>query len=58
MWRDGVARDLAEAGFHVTAAVGEGAMLSRVASAARPDVVVLDLQLPDLSGVEVNLLVC
>ena len=53
MWRDGVARDLAEAGYEVVAAIGEGAQAVRVAAAVRPDVVVLDLQLPDLSGVEV-----
>jgi DNA-binding NarL/FixJ family response regulator len=53
MWREGVARDLADAGYLVTAAIGEGAQALRVASAARPDVVVLDLQLTDLSGVEV-----
>jgi DNA-binding NarL/FixJ family response regulator len=53
MWRDGVARDLAEAGYEVVATVGEGAQAIRVAAAARPDVVVLDLQLPDRSGVEV-----
>jgi DNA-binding NarL/FixJ family response regulator len=53
IWRDAVVRDLAEAGYHVTAAVGEGVQAVRVAPAARPDVVVLDLQLPDLSGVEV-----
>jgi DNA-binding NarL/FixJ family response regulator len=53
MWRDGVARDLADAGYLVTAAIGEGAQALRVAPAARPDVVVLDLQLPDRSGVEV-----
>jgi DNA-binding NarL/FixJ family response regulator len=53
MWRDAVARDLAEAGYDVTAAVGEGEQALRVAPAARPEVVVLDLQLPDLSGVEV-----
>jgi DNA-binding NarL/FixJ family response regulator len=53
MWRDGVARDLVEAGCEVTAAVGEGAQAVRVAAAVRPDVVVLDLQLPDRSGVEV-----
>jgi DNA-binding NarL/FixJ family response regulator len=53
MWRDGVARDLAEAGYDVVACVGEGAQAVRVATATRPDVVVLDLQLPDLPGVEV-----
>jgi len=53
MWRDGVARDLAEAGYDVAATVGDGAQAVRVAGAVRPDVVVLDLQLADLSGVEV-----
>jgi DNA-binding NarL/FixJ family response regulator len=53
IWRDAVARDLIAAGYEVTAAVGEGEQAVRVAPAARPDVVVLDLQLPDLSGVEV-----
>jgi len=53
MWRDGVARDLTDAGYLVTAAIGEGAQALRVVRAARPDVVVLDLQLTDLTGVEV-----
>ncbi|WP_433387466.1 response regulator [Micromonospora sp. KLBMP9576] len=53
MWREGVARDLAEAGHVVVATSGEGRQAVRVAAAARPDVVVLDLQLPDVSGVEV-----
>jgi DNA-binding NarL/FixJ family response regulator len=53
IWKDAVARDLVEAGYDVTAVVGEGAQAIRVAPAARPDVVVLDLQLPDLPGVEV-----
>ena len=55
MWREGVARELGEEGYEVVATVGEGGQAVRVAGAARPDVVVLDLQLPDLSGVEVIL---
>jgi DNA-binding NarL/FixJ family response regulator len=54
MWRDAVARDLADAGFEVVATVGEGAQALRIAGSVRPDVVVLDLQLPGLSGVEVT----
>jgi DNA-binding NarL/FixJ family response regulator len=54
MWRDAVARDLAEAGYDVVATAADGAQALRVAGAARPDVVVLDLQLPDASGVEVT----
>jgi DNA-binding NarL/FixJ family response regulator len=53
MWRTGIERDLIEAGYEVVATVGEGAQAIRVAPAAAPDVVILDLQLPDLSGVEV-----
>ena len=53
MWREGVARDLTEAGHLVVATSGEGRQAIRIAGAARPDVVVLDLQLPDISGVEV-----
>ncbi|WP_033345505.1 response regulator [Catenuloplanes japonicus] len=53
MWRDGVARDLTEAGHDVVAATGEGRQAVRIAAAARPDLVVLDLQLPDIDGVEV-----
>jgi DNA-binding NarL/FixJ family response regulator len=53
MWRDAVARDLAAAGYEVVATAGLGRQAVRIASAVRPDVVVLDLQLPDLHGVEV-----
>ena len=53
MWRTGVARDLAEAGYDVVATTGEGQQAVRIAGATRPDLVVLDLQLPDISGVEV-----
>ncbi|WP_204283941.1 response regulator [Microbispora amethystogenes] len=53
MWREAVARDLTEAGYEVVAETGEGRQALRVAAAVRPEVVVLDLRLPDLPGVEV-----
>jgi DNA-binding response OmpR family regulator len=54
MWRDAVARDLAEAGYEVVATASDGAQALRLTGAARPDVVVLDPQLPDMSGVDVT----
>src|SRR3954449_12115319 len=54
MWRDNVARDLAEAGFDVVGTAADGEQAIRVATAIRPDVAVVDLQLPGLSGVEVT----
>jgi len=53
IWRDGVARDLEAAGFTVCGTAGDAAQALRVATATRPDVVLLDLQLPDGSGVDV-----
>ena len=54
MWRDAVCRDLETAGLHVvaTAANGEEALVR--ARATRPQVVVLDLQIPPPNGVEVT----
>ncbi|MCC5034595.1 response regulator transcription factor [Streptomyces sp. WAC 00631] len=53
MWRDAVARDLAAAGHTVVATAGDGPQAVRRARATRPDVLVLDLNLPGLPGVEV-----
>jgi len=54
MWREAVARDLAEAGFDVVATAGDGAEAVRRGGATRPRVVVLDMQMPRLSGAEVT----
>lgn len=54
IWRNGAARDLAEAGFAVVGTAGDGAQALRVAAATRPRVVLLDLHLPDLPGAEVT----
>ncbi|MGK4583733.1 response regulator [Kitasatospora sp. HPMI-4] len=53
MWRDAVSRDLAEAGMTVVATAGDGEEAVRRARASTPQVLVLDLNLPGLSGVEV-----
>ena len=53
IWRDGVARDLEAAGLVVAGTAGEVAQAVRVATATRPEVVLLDLHLPDGSGVDV-----
>jgi DNA-binding NarL/FixJ family response regulator len=54
IWRDAAARSLAEAGFVVAGTARDGAQALRVATATRPDVVLLDLNLPDFSGAEVT----
>ncbi|MGW5573894.1 response regulator [Nocardia thailandica] len=50
MWRDGVSRDLAEAGFTVAATADSVGAAGRRAAAVRPAVVLMDMQLPDGSG--------
>ncbi|MFC7495875.1 MULTISPECIES: response regulator [unclassified Nocardioides] len=54
MWRDAVERDLAEAGLEVVAVAATGREALARFPAARPDVVVLDLQIPEPDGVAVT----
>lgn len=53
MWRDAVARDLTEAGFNVVATADDGHSAVNRTLATRPDVLVLDLNLPGLRGDQV-----
>lgn len=50
MWREAVARDLAERGFEVVATADSVAAAGRIAPAVRPAVVLMDMALPDGDG--------
>lgn len=52
IWREGVARDLAANGFVVVATVADSSFTARIAAATQPRVVVIDLDLDELSAVE------
>ncbi len=54
MWRDAVERDLQAAGFDVVAVAATGDEALARFPAARPEVVVLDLQIPGPNGVQVT----
>lgn len=54
MWRDAVERDLVAAGFNVVGVAANGSEALARFPAARPNVVVLDLQIPAPNGVEVT----
>jgi DNA-binding NarL/FixJ family response regulator len=53
MWRDAVARDLSDAGFIVVATADDGHGAVNRTLALRPDVLVLDLNLPGMRGDQV-----
>ncbi|GGN98502.1 response regulator [Nocardia rhizosphaerihabitans] len=50
MWREGVSRDLTEAGFAVPATADGVGTATRRAAAVQPDVVLMDMQLTDGNG--------
>ncbi|WP_045821239.1 response regulator [Williamsia herbipolensis] len=52
IWRDGVAHDLAEDGFDVVATADSVRAAVARAGAVTPDVVLMDMQLPDGTGVD------
>ncbi|TNC27247.1 response regulator [Amycolatopsis alkalitolerans] len=52
IWRDGVARDLTENGFDVRATAPDATAAVRIATAVRPDVVLMDINLGGTSGVD------
>jgi DNA-binding NarL/FixJ family response regulator len=54
IWRDAAARTLSEAGYSVVGTAGNGAQALRIAAATRPNVVLLDLNLPDMPGAQVT----
>jgi DNA-binding NarL/FixJ family response regulator len=54
LWRDAVERDLMQAGLDVVAVAADGRGALARFPAARPQVVVLDLQIPAPDGVEVT----
>ncbi|WP_100444770.1 response regulator transcription factor [Glycomyces xiaoerkulensis] len=53
IWRDALSRDLTEAGHEVLACVGDARGALTAIGQMRPEVAILDLQLPDRSGVAV-----
>ncbi len=54
MWRDAVERDLAQAGLDVVGVAANGREALARFPAVRPDVLVLDLQIPAPNGIEVT----
>jgi DNA-binding NarL/FixJ family response regulator len=53
MWREAVARDLSDAGFNVVGTAEDGHSAVNRTLATRPDVLVLDLNLPGMRGDQV-----
>ena len=52
IWREGVERDLTKRGYDIVATAADAASAVRIANATRPDIVLMDLQLGEGSGVD------
>lgn len=52
IWRDALERDLTENGYAVVATAADGETAARIAPAVRPDVVLMDMQLPGVTGAQ------
>ena len=53
LWRDALVRDLEESGFEIVGTAADGPATVRRTRATMPDVLVLDLNLPEMRGDEV-----
>ncbi|HEX9775155.1 MAG TPA: response regulator transcription factor [Actinomycetota bacterium] len=57
VWRDGLRNDLTARGFEVVAEAADGGEAIEVAREAMPDVILMDLQMPTVSGADATRLI-
>jgi len=52
MLRQGLRRSLEEEGFYVVGEASDGEQAVRLVPAAKPDVILMDVSMPDMDGIE------